>query len=281
MRAYNPRRVTTVATRRKTGIPTLGGPQLWADRRWRAEWRIQENVLNGEHRLLDPNDRRHARGTLDACLSALAEHDLPPIEGEAVVVLHGLGRSRKSMSGMAQSLAEGGFVPIRLDYPSTRRPLEKHVEQVVELIAHLDVERVSFVTHSLGGIIARGALAHPNLNVNAHRVVMCAPPSQGAALARVLKTRVPSVFGAVMGPTGYQLAAGVEYPEPSVPFMIIAGSRGPKGLNPWLEGDDDGIVALEETKLPGMSEHVVVDAIHTFVMDHPESRRAAVRFLRS
>lgn len=277
MRAYNRRRV---ATRRKTGIPTLGGPQLWADRRWRAEWRIQENVLNGDHRLLDPNDRRHARGTLDACLDALAERELPVIEGEPVVVLHGLGRSRKSMSGMAQSLAEGGFVPIRVDYPSTRRPLEKHIEQVVELVANLGVERISFVTHSLGGIIARGVLAHPDLAVEVHRVVMCAPPSRGASLARVLKTRVPSVFGAVMGPTGTQLAAGVDVPVPRVPFMIIAGSRGPKGLNPWLEGDDDGIVAVEETKLAGMREHVIVNAIHTFVMDHPESREAAVRFLR-
>ena len=260
---------------RRWEVPSSGQTDAW-----RAEWRIQENVLNGEHRLLDPNDRRHARGTLDACLERLDERDLPGIEGDAVIVLHGLGRSRKSMSGMAQSLSDAGLFPVRVDYPSTRRPLEAHVEQVVELIRHLDVRRVSFVTHSLGGIITRGVLAHPKLDVDVHRIVMCAPPSQGASLARVLKTRVPSVFGAVMGPTGSQLAAGVDYPVPHAPFMIIAGSRGPKGLNPWLEGDDDGIVAVEETKLPGMQEHVIVDAIHTFVMDHPDARKAAVRFLK-
>ena len=241
---------------------------------------MQQNVLNGEHRLLDPNDRRHARGTLDTCLEALAEHDLPAPTQPAVIVLHGLGRSRKSMSGMAQSLADAGFTPIRLDYPSTRRALETHVEQVVEVIAHLEVERISFVTHSLGGIIARGVLAHPGLEAKVDRIVMCAPPSQGASLARVLKTRVPSVFGAVMGPTGAQLAAGIEYPAPHVPFMVIAGSRGPKGLNPWIEGDDDGIVAVEETKLPSMTEHVIVDSIHTFVMDHPQAREAATRFMK-
>lgn len=275
MHAYNRGVVTT------RGIPTLGGPQLWADRRWRAEWRIQENVLNGEFRLLDPNDRRHVRGSFEACVDALDAQKLPAIDHEAVVVLHGLGRSRKSMMGMGTRLRDEGFTPIRVDYPSTRRKLEHHVDQVVDLVEHLGVERVSFVTHSLGGIIARGVLAHSKRTVDVHRVVMCAPPSQGASLARVLKTRLPSVFGAVMGPTGSQLAAGVPYPPPSVPFMVIAGSRAPKGLNPWIEGDDDGIVAVEETKLPGMQEHVVVESIHTFVMDHPEARDAAARFLAS
>ena len=60
---------------------------------------------------------------------------------------------------------------------------------------------------------------------------------------------------------------------------LWSGGTGAGGHNPLLEGDDDGIVTVEETKLAGMAEHVVVDAIHTFVMDHPEARAAALRFL--
>jgi hypothetical protein len=61
--------------------------------------------------------------------------------------------------------------------------------------------------------------------------------------------------------------------------LVVAGQKG-ESLNPLIPGPDDGVVGVEETKLEGMSEHVVVDAIHTFVMRHPEARARAVRFLR-
>lgn len=268
---------------RPVAIPTMGGAQLWADRRWRAGWRIQQHVLTGHHRLLDPLDRRHRSGSLGACEATLAQQRLPRAPRRVVVVLHGLGRTRRSMKGLADALERAGHHPVRLDYPSTRRGLDAHVAQLLEVLAHLEgAEEVDFVTHSLGGIVTRGALASPRwpARLRPRRLVMLAPPNRGAALARLLTQNVPALFAAVMGPSGHELADGVPFPPPPIPFFVIAASQnGGRGRNPAIEGDDDGVVGVEETKLEGMAGHLAVDALHTFVMDHPEARRAAVGFL--
>ena len=264
-------------------IPTMGGAQLWADRRYREGWRVQENVVTGHHRLLDPNDRRHAFGTIDRCLAQLDALQLEASPADVVVLLHGLGRTRRSLAGLSRALEAAGHRTIRLDYPSTRRSLDEHVAQVLEVLDHLEgTRRVSLVIHSLGGIIARGVIASPHWpeKLTLGRVVMMAPPNQGSALARILAGSVPTVFGGVLGPAGVEIADMPRYAEPSVPVMIIAGRLRPgTGLNPLLAGDDDGVVAVEETKLSSMSEHLVVDAVHTLVMDHPEAAAAALRFL--
>lgn len=264
----------------KIAPPTLGGGQLWGDRRWRSGWRLQRNALTGHHRLLDPSDRRHAFGSFERCHRVLVGSAPPTDAEELVVLLHGLGRTRRSMRSMAQALQEAGHRVAALDYPSTRRPIEAHVEQLREVLSNLEgVRRVSFVTHSLGGVLARCLLAEGGLPLEVRRIVMCAPPNQGSALARVLNRRVGPAFRMVMGPAGSQLTRPPAIPAPSVPFIVIAGSRAPRGLNPLLEGDDDGVVRVEETKLEGMREHVVVPSIHTFVMDHPAAQAAALRFL--
>ncbi len=260
--------------------PTLGGGQWWADRRWRSGWRVQQHVVTGRHRLLDPRDRQHASGHLGRCLDALEALAPPPEQSELVVLLHGLGRTRRSMRPMARALRQAGHRVAALDYPSTRRPIRAHIAQLRELLAHLQgPRRLSFVTHSLGGIVARGLLDDPPQEVR--RVVMCAPPNRGAALARVLSERLGPAFTALMGPAVRELASAPAVGQPTVPFLVVAGSHGPRGLNPLIDGDDDGVVGVEETKLDGMSEHVLVRSLHTFVMAHPAAIDTTLRFLSS
>jgi len=265
---------------------TFGGQQLWADRRWSGGWRVQENALTGRCRLVDAEDLRHASGSFEVCAHALEcaekQGDVrDPRSPHLVILLHGLGRTRRSLAGMAGAVAGVGFETATLAYPSTRRSIEDHARCVLEVVSYAKAERVSFVTHSLGGLVARTALAHPEWPADRerHRLVMLAPPSNGAQLAR----RLDSVlFRAVMGPAATQLARGHDVPPPAVPFAIVAGSqRQGEGRNPLLEGDDDGVVALRETKLEGASRFVVVDSIHTFIMDHFEAQREAVAFLTS
>jgi pimeloyl-ACP methyl ester carboxylesterase len=262
--------------------PTLGGAQLWADVRWKSGWRVQRHALTGHYRLLDPSDRAHASGSLATCEAALARLAEPSRSDELVVVLHGLGRSRRAMARMSRALEGEGFEVASLDYASTRRTLAEHANDVLALLDHVDARRVSFVTHSLGGLVARTVLAHPRFpsRLQPHRLVMCAPPSRGASLARVLHANARPVVGAVFGPVLAELAKGPVVPLPTVPFLIVAGAKGAR-LNPLLDGPDDGVVTVEETKLEGMHEHLVVDAIHTFVMQHPKTIAAAKRFLRS
>src|SRR5690606_32945939 len=52
---------------------TNGGQQFWADVRYHAGWRIQEQALTGHFRLLNPEYQRVAWGSLEACEARLAE----------------------------------------------------------------------------------------------------------------------------------------------------------------------------------------------------------------
>ena len=138
-------------------LPTGGGNQLWADVAYDGGWRVQRHVWTGHARLLDRNDVRRAWGSEESCRAALAER-APGLENASLpvaVVLHGLWRSRDSMSAITEALEESGFEVLDVAYPSTRRTIAEHAAQVAELLDGLRGEgrEVSFVTHSLGGLV--------------------------------------------------------------------------------------------------------------------------------
>jgi pimeloyl-ACP methyl ester carboxylesterase len=252
------------------------GTQLWADTRWRDGWRVQSRWDAGESRLLNPAGRIACRGSFAACERALQEArpSAAPVD-HLVVLLHGLGRTRRSLARLDRALAHAGFTTVRLDYPSTRKRIEEHAATIADLLDHVPTPRkLSFVSHSLGGLIIRQLLSYdaPWRSV-VERIVMVAPPNQGASLAASLDKG--GVMRGILGPSYGQIAQGFArtLPVPDVPVAIFAGDvAGVPG---------DGLVTVGETRLEGMSEHHVVPAIHTFVMNHPGVIRRAISFLSS
>ncbi len=282
-----------------TGLPTLGGRQFWADVRWAMGWRIQRHCWTGHFRLLDDSDRRRAFGNLEHCEATLLQElgaDWPkriPADAHFVVLLHGLGRSRQSFCKLKQALILNGFTPIDVGYPSTRASVSAHADGVDALLAKLGFElsnthALSFVTHSLGGLVVRSLLDGDLLEkrwrgrFQVKRLVMLAPPSTGASLAEALQHQF--WFRFLLGPSAQELPPeqAAVIPLPRRPFGVIAGIRGDQqgdGWNPMLDGEDDGIVRLAETRLPGMSDFMVVNSLHTFVMNEPKVLEAVPYFL--
>jgi len=120
------------ATGHHLALPTLGGRQFWADRYICGGWRIQENVITGHARLLDPDDSRHCRGDYQACRAAF-EHirsarDIAPYGRNLVLLVHGLGRSRASFRGLERGLRQAGHDVAGIGYPSTRRSLAANAD---------------------------------------------------------------------------------------------------------------------------------------------------------
>lgn len=250
------------------------GTQLWADVRWREGWRVQRRFDGNAARLLAPNGRVALRGPESEC-ERLLEERAPALDtaDHLVVLLHGLGRTRRSLARMDLALRQAGFTTARLDYPSTRLRIERHAAGVAELLDHIPTPAaISFVTHSLGGLIVRQLLTYDAPWRGAvSRIAMIAPPNQGASLAHTLDKG--GVLRGILGPSYRQIAEGfaAELPPPDVPVAVFAGDA------PGVPGD--GLVAVEETWLPEMAEHHVVPAVHTFIMNHPEVIRGAVSFL--
>ena len=271
-------------------LRTIGGAQFWSDVFWYSDWRIQEHAYTGHFRLLDPADTRVAWGTREACRTHFESEricrKLQLDSTHLVVLLHGLGRSRQSMDAMRADLTEAGFAVAAVGYPSTRQTIAEHAAGLTQLLNGLDdIERVSFVTHSLGGIVVRATLADDKAQwrqrVELGRVVMLAPPNQGSELARELFAFSP--FRVLAGPSAEELTRELEdIPAPPCPFGIVAASRKSEGgLNPFIEGDDDGVVSVAETKLEGAADYLELEGVHTFVMTDRKVIAATVRFLNT
>ncbi len=190
-----------------------------------------------------------------------------------VVLLHGLGRTRHSLSRMDRALTSAGFTTLCLGYSSMRQPIEQHAVAVAKRLSEIPTpKKLSFVTHSLGGLVVRQlfTLSAP-WRAAISRIVMLAPPNRGASLASALDKG--GVVRGIMGPSYAQIAEGFAetLPVPDVPFAIFAGDA------PGVPGD--GLLSVAETRLEGAAEHHVVPAIHTFIMNHPDVIRGTIAFL--
>lgn len=208
---------------------------------------------------------------------------------ECVVLLHGLARTATSMNKMQRALIDEGYETANIDYPSRDFSVEELSEiAVTEGLESCQsggsVERIHFVTHSLGGILLRQYLSTNEISALG-RVVMLGPPNQGSAA--VDKLEVVPGFDWLNGPAGRQLGKG----EDSVPRMlgpatfelgVIAGNRSIDPItSAVLENPDDGRVSVEDTKLDGMADFVVVEHSHAFMMRMRRPIELTIRFLKN
>ena len=255
-------------------LPTMGGKQLWADVFVSCGWRIQEGVIDEHHRLLDPQDRRVSWGTFQECRVSFESQRLSlglrPRSGHALVLLHGLIRAKEAMEPLSDAFTSAGYEVLNLNYPSTRRPIDAHADQLDLLLNQIwGVDTISFVTHSLGGIVVRAALAREaqwHRWIKVDRLLMIFPPSQGSELA--LKWSDNPLARAIWGPPLSELAPQGQSlpPAPDHRFAIIAGAR-------------DRTVGLEEARLSGAEAFHVMDVEHTFGMRDPEVIATALRYI--
>ena len=208
---------------------------------------------------------------------------------ECVVLLHGLARTSSSLNAMQQALEEDGYLTANIDYPSREHEIAELAdiavgEGLVTCRAGKDVEKIHFVTHSLGGILVRQYLSTKTVD-ELGRVVMLGPPNQGSNAVDDL-VGVPG-FDWLNGPAGRQLGKG----EASVPLAlgpvdfelgVIAGNRTIDPItSAVLENPDDGRVSVEDTKVEGMDDFIIVTHSHAFMMRMRKPIELTKKFLRT
>ena len=198
---------------------------------------------------------------------------------DTLVLLHGLNRTAMSMIPIALAARRRGYRVINWRYPSKRRSVAEHVAAFDRDVAPRlrAASRVHFITHSLGGIIVRHFLAsHPLPNLG--RVVMLAPPNGGSEVADKLEP----TFGRVMKPLrDLGTGAARTFPPVDYPCAVIAGSRSHIPLFArWMNRvPNDGVVAVERTKIANMTDFIVLRRTHTFLPWAPDAIQHAMRFI--
>lgn len=270
-------------------LPTLGGRQFWSDCRFFRGWRIQQHFYSEHFRLLDPSNTRRAWGTLEECQQALEEEKrtrkLEPMSGTAVIALHGILRSSQVWCDMEQEMKPDGVTFVRIDYPSTQKPIDEFAVQLQSVIHSLEgIDEIHIVAHSLGGLVVR-KWCQDYSDPRVKRLVMIGTPNCGAELADMLQKNW--IFRGVFGPSGQQLVSNPEgfisqLARPTMEFAVIAGAQGtPDGYNPLIPGDDDGIVTLKSALLPGAVDSITVRGLHSFQPWNPEVIAATRRYLKT
>lgn len=193
-----------------------------------------------------------------------------------VVLLHGLWLPGVSMRWHAARLAQAGFVPEIFGYATIAGGPTAALPRLVETLARADTH---VLAHSLGGLVALTALQRaPDLPVR--RVVCLGSPLCGSAAAAGLAGR--RLTAATLGHSAALLQSGCGGWDGAARIGMIAGNR-PLGLGRYfgpVHGPSDGTVAVAETRLPGLSDHIVIPASHTGLLFSAVAARQVAGFLR-
>ena len=113
---------------------------------------------------------------------------------------------------------------------------------------------------------------------------MLGPPNQSARMAEAFGRQ--AWFGLLLGKAATQLCdlprRNIAWPfRPARSASLPAGRSQPRGYNPWLAGDNDLLVDVASTRLPGAADFVVVPVIHAMMIRHPLVQQYTLRFLET
>jgi pimeloyl-ACP methyl ester carboxylesterase len=205
-----------------------------------------------------------------------------------VVVIHGALRSQAGLWPIVWYLRRAGFVARAFGYATRAESLEQHGERLERFVAGWlggQVPVLGILTHSMGGLVARAYLARAGAGEQsrAQRVVMLAPPNQGAALAERMRGFPPFrwLYGAAVDELQPARVARLPPPPVSAAVLVLAGGRrgSEVGYTRRIPGNNDGLVGVAETALPGVAPEFV-GGVHSTLQWRPEVLRRAARFLR-
>ena len=183
----------------------------------------------------------------------------------AVVYVHGLWLSgHEGLLLRRRLVRERGYAWHMFSYASTLLTMDAIADALHEFIATLRMPRVHLLGHSLGGLaILRCLERHPAQPPG--RVVFLGTPSMASRAANALgRLRLGR---AILGPAASEelLYAHAHRWAQQRELGIIAGTRSLSvgRLVTKFDEDNDGIVAVSETRLPGATAHLTLPVSHT------------------
>lgn len=194
-----------------------------------------------------------------------------PAKG-SVILLHGHGRTRFSMRKLAQACQRGGYRSFALGYNGHGKmeSILAGLHGPITTIEQAADGPLHFITHSLGGLVARAYITKHRPE-RLGRVVMLAPPNKGSELADLLsRLRLDHIvlghsrrFLTISRAPDHERFLGVIDYE----LGVIAGS---KAIDPLfsrliLPTPNDGKVSVAATHVVGMKDFAVLPVPHTLM----------------
>jgi pimeloyl-ACP methyl ester carboxylesterase len=200
---------------------------------------------------------------------------------ETVLLLHGLWMNGFIMQYLAHTLRGEGFAAHTLTYRSIHDALDAHLARLARRIASLAAGRIHLVGHSTGGLVVLRYLQRdPDKRIG--RTVLLGAPVGGCRAATAVARR-PG--GDLL--LGKSLSIWREPVDVSLDRRfevgVIAGTSrlGLGRLFVRLPEPNDGVVCVDETRLPGMRDHLALPVGHTAMLASPQVARQTAVFLKT
>jgi len=199
------------------------------------------------------------------------DHTHHRADGDIVVMLHGIARSKESMEPLSKRLNIEGFEVINIHYPSSHYDINALTQKIDGLLSEVASKDKSMhiVGYSMGGLIARQLIADYDYDVG--KVVMIGTPNHGSEVADYYKDWW--LYKKMWGPAGQELTTynnSIPNLPEDVELTVIAGATSrTTAFSTLLPPPSDGTVSVASTRLNPMKNHYTVDATHYRLLMQP------------
>lgn len=199
---------------------------------------------------------------------------------ELVVLLHGLWMNKYAMGYLARRLRRDGFDVATFSHACALRPFETEIERF-ETFVRAQRRPLHFVAHSLGGVIVLAGISRMS-DLDIGRAVLLGSPLRGSQGATQFMRHAFGRFCIGASAKLWQSFPVLRCGK-GIDVGVIAGTRR-IGLGRFftdLPEPNDGVVTVEETRIDGLCDHIVLPRSHTGMLFAPDVAQQTGQFLRT
>lgn len=201
---------------------------------------------------------------------------------ENVLLIHGLDDNKESYKNITFQLHKAGFHVYQIQYNpfdtswlSILDTVNKQIDARIDTALSMNV-----LTHSVGSIVFR-KIYEANNNKNWGKTIFMSP-------VNVFSYAIDSVMSTTHFASGKESAIykslnnSSEIDTLPIPemFGVIAGTRSAFGFADELTvGQNDGVVTVESTLLPGLTDYALYEDDHSFIRYNSKVAKDIVYFM--
>lgn len=179
-----------------------------------------------------------------------------------MILIHGLWLNGLAMGMLRLRLQRAGFITRQFYYHGLQASPAENATALYTLLQTINTDTVHYVGHSLGGLVIRH-LFHKYPGREQGRIVCLGTPHQSSSAAKTLYRIAPGRW--LLGRSIEQGLLGDIPPwENTHELGVIAGNLrlGMGLIVPGIPKPSDGTVAVQETMLEGMADHIILPVSH-------------------
>lgn len=200
---------------------------------------------------------------------------------ETVLLLHGLWVGGLAMGWLSRALRGAGFATRVVAYRSMSGSPDEHVERLAQAVVEARDGRTHLLGHSMGGVVVLRYLLDRSPS-GLGRVLLLGTPALGckAALAFERQAWGPVLLGESLALWRARFPGAL---DARFDVGAVAGSHafGLGALFVPLPGPGDGVVRVDETRIPGLRDHIVLPVSHTGMLFSRAVACQAIAFLQT